>query len=223
MKRYLAALLCVVSAAAAHAQNTPAGIAGNNGAPFQNVSELKLPAGAKAAVFEFEDMECPACARTFPIVHAAVAHYKIPLIRHDFPWSFHEWSMNAAVTARFIQDQISPQLADTFRRDLFANQNRIESKDELARFTREWFASHHENLPFVMDASGRCRNEVQSDKALGDHLNVQATPCVIVVTRSSWVSVPYANIAELDHIVGQAIDEAHAPAMTTRRSQGVRP
>jgi protein-disulfide isomerase len=224
LKTLAAIFFCLCFAGLAHAQNTPAGIAGNDGAPFQNVSALKLPAGAKAAVFEFEDMECPACARTFPIVHAAVAHYKIPLVRHDFPWSFHEWSLNAAITARFLQDQFSPQLADTFRHDIFANQNRIESKDELARFTRDWFATHHENLPFVLDASGKCRNEVETDKALGDHLNIRATPCVIVVTRTSWVSVPYANITDLDRTIGQAIAEARQPAILPRtRSQRLHP
>jgi protein-disulfide isomerase len=216
MKTLVVAFFCFWSCGLAHAQNTPAGIAGNVGEPFQNVSALKLPAGAKVAVFEFEDMECPACAHAFPIVHAAVAHYKIPLVRHDFPWSFHEWSLNAAITARFIQDQYSPQLADTFRRDVFASQSRIESKDDLARFTRDWFAIHHENLPFVLDASGRCRSEVESDKALGDHLNIRATPCIIVVTRTSWVSVPSANINDLDQTIGHAIAEADQPAALPR-------
>ncbi|HEV2618510.1 MAG TPA: thioredoxin domain-containing protein [Acidobacteriaceae bacterium] len=204
------------------AQNTPAAIAGNAGAPFQNVSALKLPAGAKVAVFEFEDMECPACAHAFPIVHAVVAHYKIPLVRQDFPWSFHDWSLNAAITARFIQDQLSPQLADTFRRDIFASQSRIESKDDLARFTHEWFASHHQNLPFVLDASGRCRTEVMSDKALGDHLNVRSTPCVIVVSRTGWASVPFANISDLDRTVGEAVAEARQPAMPARTAKARR-
>src|ERR1700753_912222 len=123
MKRLAATVVLLCSTAFVSAQNTSAGIAGNAGQPFQNVSLLKLPAGAKVAVYEFEDMECPACAYAFPIVHAATAHYKVPLVRHDYPWPFHPWSMDAAITARFIQDQYSPQLADTFRRDIFANQN----------------------------------------------------------------------------------------------------
>jgi hypothetical protein len=216
MKTLIATFLCLCSAVLAHSQNTPAEIAGNAGAPFQNVSTLKPPAGAKVAVFEFEDMECPACAHAFPIVHAVVDHYKIPLVRHDFPWPFHEWSLTAAITARFIQDQFSPQLADSFRRDVFASQTHIESKDDLARFTRSWFASHHENLPFVLDASGRCRNEVESDRVLGNRLNIRSTPCILVVTRTSWVSVPYANINDLDHTVGQAVAEARRPAMPAR-------
>jgi protein-disulfide isomerase len=219
MKRLIATAVLLCSAAFASAQNTPAAIAGNAGQPFQNVSLLKVPVGAKVAVFEFEDMECPACAYAFPIVHAATAHYKVPLVRHDYPWPFHIWSLDAAITARFIQDQYSPQLADTFRRDLFASQQRIANKDDLARYTRAWFASHNRNLPFVLDARGICRNEVLSDHALGDRLNIRSTPCVIVVTQKGWVSVPFANIKDLDHTVEMAIAENPVATIgSTRRS-----
>ncbi len=64
----------------APAQNQP-----NAGYPFQDTSVLKPPAGAKVAIYEFEDLECPACAHAAPIVHAAAAHYKIPIERHDYP------------------------------------------------------------------------------------------------------------------------------------------
>jgi hypothetical protein len=217
MKTLAAIALVLCSTALAPAQNTPAGIKGNAGAPFQNVSTLKLPTGAKVAVYEFEDMECGACAYAFPIVHKAVAHYNVPLVRHDYPWPFHAWSFDAAVTARFIQDQYSPQLADEFRRDIFANQVRIVNKDDLTRFTRTWFASHSRNLPFVLDAKGTCRQEVQSDHALGDHLNIHGTPCVIVITGKSWVSVPFADINQLDHTIAEAVAETSAPAITPRR------
>jgi protein-disulfide isomerase len=222
MKSLIATALLFSAAVFAPAQNTAAGIAGNAGSPFQNVSLLKLPAGARVAVYEFEDMECGACAYASPIVHAAVAHYKVPFIRHDYPWTFHEWSLDAAVAARFIQDQFSPQLADTFRHDIFANQRRIANKDDLTRFTRTWFASHDRNLPFVLDALGTCRNEVLSDRALGDRLNIHSTPCVIVMTQKSWVSVPFANINQLDHTIELAVADTAGPE-PHRRAAAVRP
>jgi protein-disulfide isomerase len=217
MNRLIATAVLLCSSAFVSAQNTPAGIKGNAGEPFQNVSLLKLPTGAKVAVYEFEDMECPGCAYAFPIVHAATAHYKVPLVRHDFPWASHPWSLDAAITARFIQDQYSPQLADTFRRDIFANQNRIANKDDLARYTRTWFASHNRNLPFVLDAQGMCRKEVLSDRDLGNKLNVRSTPCVIVVSQKSWVSVPFADINQLDHTIDLALADTAAPIPTPRR------
>src|SRR5271154_7214058 len=74
---------------------------GPNG--FKDTSMLRAPAGSRVAIFEFEDLECPACAHAFPIVHAAVEKYKIPLLRHDFPLKMHIWSFDAALIARYIQ------------------------------------------------------------------------------------------------------------------------
>jgi protein-disulfide isomerase len=175
----------------------------NEGYPFQDTSMLKPPAGAKVAIYVFEDLECPACAHAAPLVHDAAAHYKVPVERHDYPWTFHKWSFDAAVTARFIQDTISPQLADTFRRDVFANQPRIESKDDLTSFTRAWFQNHGKTMPFVIDPNGTCRNEVESDRAMGDRLGVKSTPCIFVVTQSKWT--PVTDLTQLDSMLEDAL------------------
>ncbi len=177
----------------------------NGGYPFQDTSMLRPPAGANAAIYEFEDMECPACAHAYPIVHAAAAHYRIPVVRRDYPWSFHVWSFDAAVDARYIQDNLSAELADEYRRDVFASQSTIASKDDLASFTAKWFQSHGKSLPFVIDATGACKLEVESDRALGDKLGVKSTPCIFVVTQNKWIAVPYSDIDRLDQIVGKAL------------------
>ena len=173
----------------------------NAGYPFKDTSVLKPPAGAKVAIYQFEDLECPGCAYAAPIVHRAAAQYKIPLVRHDYPWTFHIWSFDAAVTARYLQDRVSPQIADDFRRDVFANQTRIASKDDLAHFTATWFQSHNQTLPFVMDPA--CKAEVESDRALGDRVGVRSTPCIFVVTQTSWV--PVADINQLGHLIDNAL------------------
>src|SRR5215471_5065973 len=74
----------------------------NTGTAFKDTSMLKPPAGAKIAIFKFEDLECPACAHAYPIVHAAAERYKIPIVRHDFPLRMHIWSRDAAITARYL-------------------------------------------------------------------------------------------------------------------------
>jgi len=180
----------------------------NAGVPFKDTSMLKPPAGAKVAVYEFEDLECPGCAAVYPIVHAAVAHYKIPLVRRDYPWSFHIWSFDAAVTARYLQDKVSPQLADDFRRDVFAGQRLIASKDDLTRFTAKWFQAHGQSLPFVMDANGNCKLEVESDRALGDQVGVRSTPCIFVVTESK--AIPVGDVSQLDRMIEAALAETAA-------------
>jgi protein-disulfide isomerase len=176
---------------------------------FQDTSMLRPPAGAKVAVYEFDDLECPACAHALPIIHAAIEHYKIPLVHRDFPLTeIHVWSFDAAVTARYLQDRVSPALADDFRRDVFANQNGISNKDDLARFTNGWFQAHRVSLPFVMDAS--CQNEVKADRALGDRLGVgpHGTPCIFVVTEQSWAEVTDLN--QLYRMIDAAIAQTSA-------------
>src|SRR5690348_2923417 len=83
-----AATLLLAASAAAHAQFGPPA----PGTPVHDASALRPPAGARVAIVEFEDMECPDCARANPLLRDAAANYKIPWVRHDFPLPFHPWS-----------------------------------------------------------------------------------------------------------------------------------
>ena len=175
----------------------------NEGETFKDTSMLKPPAGAKIAIIEFEDMECPMCAHVFPIVHAAAEHYNIPLMQHDFPLQYHLWSLDAMIWARYLQDKVSPKTGDEYRGAVFAAQNGIENKDDLLSFTRKFFQSHGLQLPFVPDPTGQFKKEVEADRTLGDKLGVQYTPSIIVCTQHEWVHVTdisllYQTIDELE-------------------------
>ncbi len=156
---------------------------------FKDTSMLKPPAGAKIAIIEFEDLECYACAQASPIVHAAMEQYKIPRVHHDFIIQGHVWSRTAAIEARYLEDKVSPKTAEYFRRDVFASQSGISSPDDLQRFTQLWFKSHNVQVPFVLDSSGRCAEEVQADCMLGLRLGLHHTPTIIVVTPKQWIEV----------------------------------
>jgi protein-disulfide isomerase len=182
------ALAAVVSIAAlpAVAQNSAPPGKGNT---FRDTSMVKPPPGAKVAIYEFEDLECPACAHAFPIIHEAVEHYHIPLVRHDFPLKMHIWSFDAAITARYLQDKVSPKVAEQFRGDVFANQTAIASKDDLENYTRKWFQTHGLNMPFVMDPAGLFRAEVEADYTLGERIGLSQTPTIFVVTNKGWTQI----------------------------------
>jgi hypothetical protein len=189
-------------------RSAPAG----TGETFKDTSMLKPPAGAKIAIFEMSDLECPACAHAFPIVHAAAAHYNIPLMQHDFPLQYHLWSFDAAVWARYLQDKVSPKTADEYRGALFAAQIGIASKDDMQNFTRRFFQTHKLQLPFVPDPAGQLKREVEADRTLGEKLGVYYTPCIVVCTQHEWVHVTdisllYQTIDELE-----AKGRAEAPA-----------
>jgi len=161
----------------------------NTGSTFKDTSMLKPPAGAKVALFTFEDLECPACARAFPMVQSAIDHYKIPLVRHDFPLKMHLWSFDAAVNARYLQDKVSPKTAEEYRGAVFASQTAIASKEDLRNFTQRWFQSHKLTMPFVMDPTGAFTKEVQADYALGERIGLTQTPTIWVVTPKNWIQV----------------------------------
>jgi protein-disulfide isomerase len=208
----LALLPLAASQAAAQTAVPP-----NPGEHFQDTSMLKPPAGARVALYEFEDLECPPCSHAYPIVHAAMDHYKIPLVRRDYPLNqIHPWAFDAAVTARYLRDRVSPTVEESFRHDVFASQDRISSRDDLAAFTLAWFHAHHQPLPFVIDPDGSCKKEVQADHALGDRIGRLATPCVFVVTADRWVHV--VDMSQLYRVIDQALlaTTPHAPPAKRR-------
>jgi protein-disulfide isomerase len=185
---------------------------------FKDTSMFKPPAGARVAVVEFEDLECPACSHASPIVHAAVAHYKIPLVRYDFPLQQHIWSYDAAIWARYLQDKVNPEVANQYRSAVFAAQMGISSKDDMLAFTRRFFQQHNLQMPFVPDPTGQLANEVKADRALGEKMGLQHTPTIVVTSAKQWVQV--TDVSQLYQTIEQVMAQAgsaaeHSPAKPT--------
>src|SRR5271170_8005711 len=178
---------------------------------YRDTSMLRAPAGVPVAIYEFEDLECPACAHAFPIVHAAAEKYKIPLIRRDFPLGgAHIWSFDAAVIARYIQDKISPQAADDYRRAVFADQVSIATKEDLNAFSQKYFQSHGRVMPFVIDPNGLFAAEVRADHTLGERVGLTQTPTIFIVTQKGYIQV--TDVTQLYAMLDTAIAENPAPA-----------
>jgi protein-disulfide isomerase len=208
----LAAALLLTAPLALRAQNSvPAG----QGDAFKDTSMLKLPPGDRAVIIEWEDLECPACARAYPIVHTAIEHYKIPLLRHDFVIPGHIWSRDAEITARYLQDKVSPETAAQYRGDVFSNQANIASKDDLQAYTQQWFQQHHLQMPFVMDPSGRFAAEVEADVTLAQRLGLRETPTIIVVGPHGWTQVK--DVTQLYSVIDATLAESPAHRTTAKR------
>jgi protein-disulfide isomerase len=202
-----AATLVLSAPVVLNAQNS---VPPGQGQGFKDTSMLKLPAGQRAAIFDFEDLECPACSHAFPVTHTAVEHYKIPLYRHDFLIPGHQWSRDAAITARYLQDKVSPEMAEKFRGDVFAAQQSIASKDDLQAFTQKWFGAHGQQVPFAADPSGRFMAEIQSDITLGERLGVHKTPTIVVLSPKGWTEV--VDLTQLYVVIDAALAETPAKA-----------
>jgi protein-disulfide isomerase len=191
----------------------PASVPASAQTTFRDTSMLRAPAGSKVAIYEFEDLECPACARAFPITRAAAEKYKIPMLHHDFPLKMHIWSHDAAVIARYMQDKISPQFAEDYRRAVFANQTAIATKDDLNAFTQKFFQSHGKAMPFVIDPSGLFTAEVDADYTLGERVGLTQTPTIFIVTQKGYVQV--TDVTQLYRMLDTAIAEA-GPAASAK-------
>jgi protein-disulfide isomerase len=153
---------------------------------LKNVSLLRPPTGSKVAIVVFEDLACPACAHAHPIEAEAAAKTHVPLLRYDFPFEQHVWTFQGAVCARYIQKKINPALADQYRSDVFANQRFISNRDDLQNFTQKWLQRHGQQMPFVIDPDGSLAKEVRADFNLGQEVNVEYTPTVVVVTNDQY-------------------------------------
>jgi protein-disulfide isomerase len=181
----------------------------NQGEVFKDTSMLKPPPGVKIAVIEWQDLMCPACKAAFPIVHAAIAHYGIPIYEKDFLLGGEhgvQGDKEAAVWARYLQDKVSPQVADQYRGAIFAAQNGIADLDDMQNFTRRFFQSHGLQMPFVPDPTGQLLKEVTADTALGRKLGMMYTPCIIVATQHEWVHVTDTSL--LYQTIDQLLVEA---------------
>ena len=154
----------------------------------KDTSALHPPAGAKVAIVEFADLECPMCAMENPVILQAVDHYHVAWVRHDFPLPMHNWSFQAAVNARWF-DTKSKKLGDDYRNAIFANQRSIETKADLQDFTQKFAQQHGTAMPFVMDPQGTLKAEVQADVDLGNRMGIGETPTAFVVTAKGYKQV----------------------------------
>lgn len=188
----LALSIALLPAAPAHAQfggaQTPPST------PIQNAKPLHPPAGARVALLEFEDMECPDCARANPLLKQAAAKYHIPWERHDFPLSMHVWSFDAAVNARWF-DTKGKRFGDDYRDAVFAAQPSIQTQDDLRNFTQKFATDHKLALPFVVDPQGKLAADVKADYALGQSIGIQHTPTIWVVTDKKS-GVPFVEVLD---------------------------
>ena len=172
-----------------------------------DTTALRPPVGAKVAIVEFEDMECPDCANANPTLKDAAEKYHIPWVRHDFPLPQHNWSFQAAVNARWF-DTKSKKMGDDYRDFIFANQRSIESPLQLTQISGKFAQAHSVALPFAIDPQGKLAALVKADYALGQRVGIEHTPTIWVVTSSSR-GAPFVEVVDRSKLF-QLIDNAIA-------------
>jgi protein-disulfide isomerase len=189
--------------------------------PHTNVLDtapLKPPPGARVAIFEFEDLECPDCARAAPLVKEAATKYHIPLVRHDFPLPFHAWSFDSAVYARWFDTKSTKAkpLGDDFRDAVFASQPSIATVDDVRAFADKFAKSHGIDLPFAIDPTGALAATVKADYALGQRIGIEHTPTIWVVTNQTK-GIPFVEVVDRSKLY-EMIEEAQAETGSSPKS-----
>jgi protein-disulfide isomerase len=154
---------------------------------------LRPPKGAQVAIVVFEDLECPMCRRTAPLVEQASKTYKIPVVRHDFPLPMHPWSYQAAVFARYF-DTHSKQVGNEFRDYVFENQLEINLQN-LRSYAEKFAAARKIDLPFVIDPQGKLAAQVNADRDLGKAIKLDHTPTVYIVSSRN-PNKPYIEVKD---------------------------
>jgi protein-disulfide isomerase len=203
-----AILFLALASVSAHAQFG----APSRGTQVHDASALKPPVGARVAIVEFADMECPRCGKENPVVKAAAVKYKIPWIRHDFLIPGHVWSPLAAVNARWF-DIKSKALGNEYRDQVFANQSSIYNPEALRQFTDRFAQSHGIALPFAIDPQGKLAADVNADKELGLRTGIFQTPTIFIVTANSK-GAPFIEVQDPDQDLYRIIDQALADTAT---------
>ncbi|MGA3048514.1 MAG: thioredoxin domain-containing protein [Terracidiphilus sp.] len=173
-----------------------------------DASALHPPAGARVAIVEFDDLECPACAAANPVLKAAAAKYQIPWIRHELLIPSHVWSPVAAVNARWF-DLKSKALGDEYRDAVFANQATIYNTGMLSQFTANFARSHGIALPFAMDPQGKLTAEVEADNQLAKRTGIGKTPTIFIVASNSK-GAPFIEVQNPQTDLYTDIDRAMA-------------
>ena len=165
------------------------------GAGAQDTADtvLRPPKGSQVAIVVFEDLQCPMCRRTAPLVEQASKTYKIPVVRHDFPLPMHNWSYQAAVMARYF-DTHSKALGNEFRDYIFENQLEINPQN-LRAYGEKFATAHKVDLPFVLDPGGKFAAQVNADRDLGKAIKLDHTPTVYIVSSRNPAK-PYVEVKD---------------------------
>jgi len=178
-------------------------------AQAQDTSILKPPPGAKIALVVFEDLQCPLCARDYPLLQAASHDYKIPLVRYDFPLPMHSWSFEAAIWGHYF-DSRSRKLGDDFRGYIFKHQQEI-IPENLRTYVDKFAAEQKISVPFVADPQGKMKAEVENEQDIGKRVGIKHTPTIYVVSNKRS-GQPFVEVEDASQLY-QTIDAMKAEAL----------
>jgi len=165
--------------------------------PALTVSSGKLPAlgqaSAPVTLVVVSDYQCPYCSRLYTGAESSVkANYiqsgKVKMYFKDFPLSFHQFAMSAAIAARCANDQGKFwEMHDT----LFQNQATWSAASDVGPlFTSYANALGMDNSTFTACFNGKQHTaEINADEAEAQGYGVQGTPGSFIIVPKSKITL----------------------------------
>lgn len=162
-------------------QSTPKQAApATQSAPAQPVASANQTTASRTStpvILEFSDLQCPDSARynmslKSTIMQRYVATGRTEYQWHDFPLPVHDHAVEAAAAAR-----CAGPAADVVRQKIMANQAQM-TPARYTQYAQEAGANPQEFAECMR--SGRHRDDVLRDKALGQSFGVKGTPSLVL-------------------------------------------
>ena len=153
---------------------------------------------APIRIDEFSDFECPMC-RTFYqgtmrlVIDNYVSTGKVFVVHHDFPWSFHAHSREAA---RWANAAAAAGRFETVEQALFAKQDDWGATGKIEPvLTSVLSPAEMKKIQTIYQQQGtRLDAAIDADLAAGHARNVNATPSVFVTAHGSTQLLPPGGI-----------------------------
>lgn len=190
--------------------------------------------GAKVTLVNFDDLECPFCARLHSeIFPGVIDQYKglLRVIYVDFPLTeLHPWAMHAAVDANCIAAQSGKaywhfvDYVHTHGEEISgANQDPAKAFGRLDKLAEQDGTTYSLNTT-KLDACVKAQDEsvVRKEMKAGDKLGISATP-TFYVNGTRWAGV--LDKADLELMINRALEQQGitppaAPAATASPKSG---
>lgn len=153
-------------------------------------------ADAPVVLVEFSDYECAFCGRfyrdTLPLIKENyIETGLVKLAYRDFPLSFHQRAIPAAIAARCVGEQFGDEGYFEMHDEIFDNQNDL-SDATLRSNAQRVGADMAQFDTCYADADGSMEALVRADMADGQAAGVSGTPTVFVNGQKIVGAQPYA-------------------------------
>jgi protein-disulfide isomerase len=152
--------------------------------------------GSKSAPITFEvfsDYQCPACKAFFlttteQIVKDYVSTGKVYIVHHDYPWSFHAHSLEAAKWANAAAGIGKFHEVETV---LYSTQDSWETSGKVEDAVTSVLSAADLKRVQALLGKPEIQTSINQDMDLAKQRNINETPSIFVTYKGQMTQVPY--------------------------------